>query len=320
MSKLNYLISGVMLATLLAGCQSKQVTNAIQGKVEIEELSVTQKVPGRIQEILVKKGDQVHKGDTLAILDIPEVDAKRSQAQGALQSADAQYHLTVNGATRNQMTQLNAKKAALTEQFVYAQKSLDRLSALVKDSLVPQQSYDEVYAKYQGAKAQLEAVEAEIADVQNGLRVEQQTMALGQKNRALGAIQEVQAAEAERYVIAPADMIIETITLKVGELALPGYTLFKGSLPGSTYFRFTLPEQELNKVNKGDEVTVHSVYAKRDIKAKVTTIKQLSAYANIATAYPDYEIQQSLFEIQLTPIREDEVTQLIAKTTVLLKL
>src|SRR5690606_24502074 len=93
----------------------------------------------------------------------------------------------------------------------------------------PQQQYDEVFAKYQGAQAQLIAVDAEIADVKNGVRLEQQTMALGQQDRALGALQEVAVAEKERYIIAPQDMKIDAVTLKLGELALPGYTLFKRS-------------------------------------------------------------------------------------------
>src|SRR5690554_8128678 len=106
--------------------------------------------------------------------------------------------MAATGATQNQLKQLNAKKSALKEQYEFAKKSLSRMDALVKDSLIPQQQYDEVFAKYQGAQAQLLAVDAEIADVQNGVRVEQQMMALGQQDRASGALQEVSIAEKEQ--------------------------------------------------------------------------------------------------------------------------
>src|SRR5690606_8308403 len=210
----------------------------------------------RIDQILVREGDFVKKGDTLAVLDIPEVEAKKAQAQGAVKSAEAQYSMSVHGATANQLKQLNAKKSALNEQYEFAKKSLKRLEAMVKDSLVPQQQYDEVFAKFQGAQAQLIAVDAEIADVKNGVRLEQQTMALGQQDRALGAWQEVQAAEKERYIISPQDIQIEPVTLKLGELALPGYTLFKGSLQTTTYFRFTIAESDLKNYEKGKTVTI----------------------------------------------------------------
>lgn len=317
MKKLSILIS---IATLLASCGQRSNPIGIQGKTEQDEISVVGKIPGRIDVLLANEGDFVKKGDTLAILDIPEVDAKRAQAAGAVESAEAQYNMSVAGATKNQMAQLQAKKAALQEQYDFAEKSVNRLQNMVQDSLIPQQTFDEAYAKFQGAKAQLLAVNAEIADVEHGVRMEQQQMALGQKNRALGALQEVTTAESERYIIAPADMTIETITLKEGELALPGYTLFKGNLPGTTYFRFTIPENDLAKVEKGMDITVHVVYNNKDIACTVTQVKQLPAYANIATAYPDYEIQQSLFEIKVTPKDQSEVKDLFAKTTVTVKL
>lgn len=301
-------------------CSNKsEVSQTIQGKVERDEIAVVGKVPGRIEKIIVKEGDFVKKGDTLAVLDIPEVEAKKAQAQGAVKSAEAQYGMTVQGATANQLKQLNAKKAALKEQYEFAKKSLNRLEAMVKDSLIPQQQYDEVFAKYQGAQSQLIAVDAEIADVKNGVRIEQQTMALGQQDRALGALQEVQAAEKERYILAPQDMQIDAITLKLGELALPGYTLFKGTLENTTYFRFTVPESKLKVFEKGKEIMIKIPYLEREIKGTIQNIKQIGAYANIATAYPDYDLQDPLYEMVIRPKNMAEAKDILSKSTVTIK-
>lgn len=304
----------------IASCSNKsEVAKSMQGKIERDEIAVVGKLAGRIDKILVNEGDFVKKGDTLAILDIPEVAAKKAQAQGAVKSAEAQYEMSVHGATSNQLKQLNAKKAALNEQYQFAKKSLNRLEAMVKDSLVPQQQYDEVFAKYQGAQAQLIAVDAEIADVKNGVRLEQQTMALGQQDRALGALQEVAVAEKERYIIAPQDMKIDVVTLKLGELALPGYTLFKGSLPETTYFRFTVPESSISAYEIGTTVSVHVPYKKVDIAGIIQNVKQIGAYANIATAYPDYDIQDPLYEVTVRPTQMQDAKDLLAKSTVTIK-
>lgn len=302
----------------LVSCNRKDTVNGlIQGKVERDEIAVVGKIAGRLKQVKVKEGDFVKQGDTLAILDIPEVDAKKAQAQGAVKSADAQYDMSVRGATVNQLKQLDAKRNALKEQYGFAKKSLSRIQAMVSDSLVPQQQYDEVYAKYQGALAQYTAVEAEIADVKNGVRIEQQTMALGQKDRALGALQEVQTAEKERFIIAPQDMMIETITLKVGELALPGYTLFTGSLKGSVYFRFTVPETSLTAYKKGEEITVSVPYKNnQQLTGVIRNIKQIGAYANIATAYPDYNMQDALYEVSVSPKNSADANDLQTKSTV----
>lgn len=310
----------IPLILLYVSCQKAQKENIIQGKIEKEQIAVVSKIPGKILKIFVKEGDIVRKGDTLAILDIPEVDAKKSQAEGAVTSAKAQYKMAVKGATENQIKQLEAKKMGLKEQYEFAQKSIKRLTNMLKDSLILQQTYDETFAKYQGAQAQYNAVIAELDDAKKGARIEQQTMALGQQDRALGALQEVETADKERYIFAPQDMSIETITLNLGELALPGYTLFNGYIANSAYFRFTIPENQLSKFKKDQEINVHIPYLKKDVKGTISTIKQLGAYGNIATAYPDYEMQESLFEIKITPANIGETKDLITKTTVTLSL
>lgn len=305
----------LLLALTFYSCQKTKNDAILQGKVEYEQIAVVSKVPGKIIRMYVKEGDWVKAGDTLAQLDIPEVDAKKNQAQGAVLSAKAQYSMAKKGATDDQMKQLEAKKMGLKEQFEFAQKSIRRLKNMLKDSLVSQQAYDETFAKYQGALAQYNAVQAELDDAKKGARIEQQTMALGQQERAYGALLEVETAEQSRYVIAPQDMSIETITLSLGELALPGYTLFNGFIKNSISFRFTVAESKLNQYKKGEKITVNIPYTKQNIQGKVTSIKQLSAYGNIATAYPDYELQESLFEIIITPINSNETKDLISKTT-----
>ncbi len=311
----------VILLLFLSACTENKTTNAdFYGRIEREEISVVTKVPGKIEEFLVAEGEKVHKGDTIAILDIPEVDAKRAQAQGAIDAADAQYQMSRKGATDGQLKQLEAKVSGLKEQFDFARKSLDRLSNLLKDSLVSQQQYDEVYAKYQGAKNQYLAAQVEIEEVKNGARIEQQMMALGQRGRALGAMDEVAAAEKEKYLVAPQDMTIETVNLKVGELALPGYPIVSGYLPSTTYFRFTVSEDRMDSFSKDKEVQIRIPYkSNKTIRGKIVLIKALSSYANIATAYPDFDQQKTLFEIKILPLEREEMGELITQATVVVE-
>src|SRR5690606_6098392 len=97
---------------------------------------------------------------------------------------------------------------------------------------------------------------AEMEEARNGARYEQQIMALGQKERALGAVAEVKVAAREKYLIAPQDMSVETINLNIGELATAGYAIINGYINNTTYFRFTVPENRIGKLNRGSEVTL----------------------------------------------------------------
>ncbi len=318
MSKMKNLY-GILLLFFLVSCANQDREKPIEGKVEREQVTVVTKVPGKIAKLLVEEGDFVHAGDTLAILSIPEVDAKEEQAKGALQSADAQYNMAIKGATKGQLTQLQAKVDGLKEQYEFAKKSIGRLEALLQDSLIPQQKYDETYAKYQGAKNQYLAAQAELAEAQGGARKEQQLMALGQKERALGAVSEVKVAAGEKYIIAPQDMSVETINLKVGELAMAGYPIINGFLDHSTYFRFTLPENQIGRFQKGAAVEVEIPYLNHKIvKAKVISIRALNSYASIASAYPDFDPQQAVFELKVVPEDSAGAKDLLTKTLVVL--
>jgi HlyD family secretion protein len=305
---------------LLGSCSKKKENlNDSEGKAKKEVISFAPKVPGRILKIYVTEGQTVKKGDTLALLDIPEVSAKIAQAQGAVSAATAQEQMAKNGATADQMKQLQAKYKGLKEQYDFAQKSFKRASNMYRDSLMSPQAYDEVYAKLQGAKAQYDAVVAELDDVKRGTRYEKVEMAAGQASQAKGALQEANVAYSERYVIATNDMEIETISLNTGELATAGFALFNGYIPDSTYFRFTVPESKISKYKKGQTVTMQVVYNKETLEGTILYIKQLTRYADITTAYPDYQLEDAVYEIKVKPNDMNKAKSILVNANVLLK-
>ena len=316
-----YTLKTIALASILSlvACKNDNPDQLTEGKTMKEIVSFAPKVTGRILKIYVEEGQTVKAGDTLAMLDVPEVSAKIAQAKGATAAATAQAQMAKNGATADQLRQLKAKQKGLAEQFEFAQKSYKRASNMFKDSLMSPQSYDEIFAKYQGAKAQLDAVNAELHDVEIGTRIEKIEMALGQEDQARGALQEANVAYSERYIIATNDMEIETISLNVGELATAGYALFNGYIPNTTYFRFTIPESKISKYNKGMTVNMKSTYGNQEFSGKVVSIKQLTRYADITTAFPDYQPEDAVYEIKVIPTDRAKVNGLLVNSSVTLK-
>lgn len=316
-----YTLKTIALASILSlvACKNDNPDQLTEGKTMKEIVSFAPKVTGRILKIYVEEGQTVKAGDTLAMLDVPEVSAKIAQAKGATAAATAQAQMAKNGATADQLRQLKAKQKGLAEQFEFAQKSYKRASNMFKDSLMSPQNYDEIFAKYQGAKAQLDAVNAELHDVEIGTRIEKIEMALGQEDQARGALQEANVAYSERYIIATNDMEIETISLNVGELATAGYALFNGYIPNTTYFRFTIPESKISKYNKGMTVNMKSTYGNQEFSGKVVSIKQLTRYADITTAFPDYQPEDAVYEIKVIPTDRAKVNGLLVNSSVTLK-
>ncbi|GAB1346679.1 HlyD family secretion protein [Cloacibacterium normanense] len=317
----NYIVKSLFLVTLLSlgACKNETPQQLTEGKTKKEIVSFAPKVTGRILKIYVEEGQTVKAGDTLAMLDVPEVSAKIAQAKGATAAATAQAQMAKNGATADQLRQLKAKQKGLAEQYEYAQKSFKRAQNMYKDSLLSPQNYDEAFAKLQGAKAQYDAVNAELHDVEIGTRLEKIEMAIGQENQARGVLQEANVAYSERYIIATNDMEIETISLNVGELATAGYALFNGYIPNSTYFRFTIPESKISKYQKGMTVNMKSTYGNQEFSGKIVSIKQLTKYADITTAFPDYQPEDAVYEIKVIPTDRAKVNNLLVNSSVTLK-
>lgn len=312
-------ILSVLTLFSLVNCSDKPAERAIEGKTRKELITFSPKVTGRILEIYVEEGQTVKAGDTLAKLDVPEVSAKIAQAKGATSAARAQAQMARNGATADQMRQLRAKQKGLQEQFQYAQKAYNRARNMYRDSLLSPQNYDEAFAKYQGAKAQLDAANAELHDVQIGTRYEKIEMAEGQANQAMGALQEANVAYSERYVIATNDMEIETVSLNKGELATAGFALFSGYIPDTTYFRFTVPESKILAYQKGKTVKMVVNYNQKEITGRIVSIKQLAKYADITTAFPDYNPEDAVYEIKVIPDNRAQLGTILVNSNVVLK-
>lgn len=311
------IIPVILLSSIIA-CKDKTLENKIEGKTKKEVISFAPKVTGRILEIYVQEGQTVKIGDTLAKLDVPEVSAKIAQAKGATEAAKMQAQMAKNGATKNQLTQLKAKQKGLQEQYRYAEKSYKRAQNMFRDSLLSPQNYDEIFAKYQGARAQLDAVNAELNDVQIGTRYEKIGMAEGQADQAMGALQEANVAYSERYVIATNNMEIETISLNKGELATAGFALFNGYVPNSTYFRFTIPESKIANYPKNGTLTMKTLYGNQTFNGKIISVKQLTKYADITTAFPDYNPQEAVYEIKVTPTDNEAVKTILVNSGVVI--
>ena len=314
----NIFISCIVMAAISSCGKDKSITS-FRGKVKFETISVSSKLAARISEIYAEEGQMVKKGDTLALLDIPEVNAKMIQAEGAVTAAKGQLNMAFKGATAEQLNQINGQIDAGKAQLEFAMESYNRLQAMYKDSLVSLQQLDEVKMKRDMAKAQVAALEAKRDEIGKSARAEQIDQAKGQLNRAIGAKEEVIIASNEKYVIAPADMSIETISLKAGELLTPGYTLFNGYEKSSVYFRFTVPESKVYAFEVGKPLELINPFTKEEIKAKIVAIKQLAQYADITSTAPLYKLSESIYELKVVPTSNVYGESFFLNATILIK-
>ena len=275
----------------------------IQGQIEVEEYRVSSKVPGRILEICVKEGDYVHAGDTLAILDSPEVQAKKAQATSAEDAATALSDMAQAGARQEQIRgAFELWQQALAGAEV-AKKSYERIQRLFDEGVVTAQKRDEVYATYKAMEAQEKAAKSQYDMAKNGARNEEKRAAAAQVNRAKGAIQEVNAYIHETVQIAQMDGEVSTIYPKVGELVGTGSPIMTISMMDKVHTVFNIREDQLNGMKVGDTFTTFCPAFNKELEVKVYYIKDQGSYATWKATKSNGQYDLKTFEVKAHPIK-----------------
>ena len=84
-------------------------------------------------------------------------------------------------------------------------------------------------------------------------------------------------------------------------------------------FRFTIPESKISKYQKGMTVNMKSTYGNQEFSGKIVSIKQLTKYADITTAFPDYQPEDAVYEIKVIPTDRAKVNNILVNSSVTLK-
>lgn len=278
----------------------------IQGQVDVAEYRVSSKVPGRILEIRVKEGDFVKVGDTLAILDAPEVRAKMEQARSAEEAASALELKAQNGAREEQIrgayNVLQQAKAGLE----IAEKSYQRIQRLFDEGVVSEQKRDEVYAQYKAMEAQMKAAQSQYDMAVNGARREDKLAAAAQVGRAKGAVQEVNSYIHETVQIAQAEGEVMDIYPKQGELVGTGSPIMTIAVMKDLWGTFNIREDQLNGLEIGKTFSAFVPAFNKDIQMKVYYMKDQGSYAVWKATKANGQYDLKTFEVKARPVEAIE--------------
>ncbi len=278
----------------------------MQGQVEVSEYRVSSKVPGRILELRVKEGDYVKVGDTLAIIDAPEVRAKMEQARGAESAASALELKAQNGAREEQIRGafqvLQQAKAGLE----IAEKSYGRIQRLFDEGVISAQKRDEVYAQYKAMEAQCKAAQSQYDMAVNGARREDKLAAQAQVSRARGAVQEVNSYLGETVQTAQMEGEVSAVYPKVGELVGTGSPIMTISMMNDLWGTFNVREDQLNGMQVGTEFTAFVPAFNKDVKMKVYYMKDQGSYAVWKATKANGQYDLKTFEVKARPTEKFE--------------
>ena len=291
----------VLIVALIGHLALHRAPDEIQGEMEVEEYRVSGKVPGRILALLAKEGDFVQAGDTLAIIEAPEVNAKMVQAQSAADAATAMAQMANNGARKEQIQAaaqiLEQAKAGLE----IAEKSYKRMKKLHDEEVISAQKFDEAEALYKSAQAQVKTAQSNYQMAVNGAREEERRAAAAAAGQARGAVQEVRGYVKETIQTAQMAGEVTDVYPKVGELVGTGTPIMNIAMMDDQWATFNIREDQLKGIKVGQEITVRIPALDIEAKMKVTSMKDKGSFAVWKSTKASGQYDQKTFEVKARP-------------------
>ena len=312
------LIMIILVVSLVGYFVSRPADLVIQGEAEATEYRVSGKIPGRIEELRAVEGQEVHKGDTLVVIDSPEVRSGLAEARAARAAASAQLKKARNGARQEQITgAYELWQQAIVQEEVLA-KSFERIKKLKEEKVVTDQKYDEVEAQYRAAQAQCKAAKSQYDMALSGARSEDKEAAAALVQRADAAFIKIDSYLDEIHLTSPADGVISDIYPKVGELVGQGAPIMTVQDLSDMWFTFNIREDRLHSLQKGEKVrlTVPALDG-REVSATVYYIAVRESYATWKATKEIGEYDTRTFEVRARP--DSPVEGLLPGMSVILK-
>lgn len=274
------------------------------GIVEIDEVDVASKIPGRIESFYVKEGDKVAKGEVLARLESKEIDAKVGQATGAMNAAKSKLEMVRKGARDEEKLATEKLYMQAKHQFEFVNKTKERFNNLLKDSVISMQEYDEIEFKYKAAKDQMEAAEAKYNMVMKGAREEEKSAVEGLFQQAENAYNEAMAYYSELELKSPIDGEVSNKIADVGEIVASGYPVFTIINPKEYYVVLQVREDELGNIKLGSSFSgTVTALANERFDFKVVYISPMGDFATWKPTNQKGDFDLKTFEVHL---RSDE--------------
>ncbi len=275
----------------------------LQGQAEATEVRVSGKIPGRIDKFMVYEGMTITKGDTLVLINSPELNAKLMQANSAEDAANAVNQKANKGARAEQIAGAYELWQKSEVGVKLAEKTYTRIQNMYNENVIPAQKRDEAEANLQAAIATSKAAKSQYDMAINGAEKEDKLAALAMVNRAKGAVSEVESYLSETMLVSPISGEVSDIFPKQGELVGSGAPIMNIVDLNDMWVVFNIREDLLSKIKAGNEVeAIVPALGNKAVKLKINYIKAMASYATFKATKTNGGFDVKSFEVRAVPV------------------
>jgi HlyD family secretion protein len=223
---------GYLQWAALAKARVPEALARANGRIEVERVDVSTKIPGRIAEIRVREGDFVPAGSLVVRLDATELSAQHAAAKAAVLRAE-------QGILRAE-AEVASQEASLT----LAEIEMKRAEELLQRAVAPSSTVDQRRAQRDVAKAAVQGARAAVGDARAALAV------------AEAQVAQIEAQLSETEIAAPVAGRVEY------KLSQPGAVLGSGGRIvtlldlSDVFMTIFLPTRDVGRIGLGDEARI----------------------------------------------------------------
>lgn len=273
----------------------------LQGQIESQQYSISSKVPGRIDQVFVRKGDLVSKGQLIFTIHSPEIEAKLEQAMAGQRAAGALAQEAETG-SRSQQIQaardqwLTAKAAA-----DLAEKTYLRVNNLFEQGVVAEQRRDEANTQWRAARYSENAALQMYEMAKEGARKETILAASENERMAAGAVAEVEAYAADTRIESWFDGEVSQVLMQAGELAPQGFPVVTVVDRADSWAVFNVREDLLRHFEQGSSFKAFLPALDKYVEFTVTHIAVMGDFATWRSTDTSQGFDLRTFEVEARP-------------------
>jgi ABC exporter DevB family membrane fusion protein len=278
------------------------------GRVEplSEEIQVGADLYGRIRRVLVEEGQQVRKGETVAILVNDDYQARVALAEASVREHEAALDRLRNGSRPEQRLESEAQFRESEAILANAQADRERKTRLFQGELISRMEFEAAEREFRVAQARSAAARERASMVRDQTRPEDLRRAEAELERSRAQLAEAHAMLAKTLVTSPIDGVVLRKKMKEGEsiTALSNQPVIVVGDCSRLRVRVDVDETDVARVRLGQTAWVRAdAYGSTRFAGKVVRIGRILGRKNIRSDEPAEKTDQKVLEtlIELDP-------------------
>lgn len=257
----------------LACSKTPETDGAVSGTIETDETRLASRYGGRVREIFVQEGDVVKSNQILVRLEAPELLARREQMAALLAEWKA-------GARKEELATAKAEMEAVAADLEFARSEEKRTAQLVNSGAIAQSERERTVSRANTLEKSLAASRARYDLLVAGTRPERIAQTEAQ-------IAEIETQMRELEVRAPAEAVVETLHVKLGDVLPPNAPVATLLLSSHLWLRVYVPAPWLGHLNIGDKARVRvDSFRDKEFEGEIEQIARAAEFTprNVQTA------------------------------------